>query len=95
MELSKKDVEHVARLARLALTEQEKEHLIQQLGQILSYVEKLKELETSNVSPTAHPFFTHSVWRDDKCAPWENPEAILKNAPESEESFFRVKKIIE
>ena len=97
MALTKKDVEHVARLARLALTEEEKENFTAQLGNILGYVEKLKELDASQVSPTAHPFgrAAGTPLREDKSAPWPNPEFILANAPEREENFFKVKKVIE
>lgn len=95
MALTKKEVEVVARLARLALSEEEKEHFAQQLAQILNYVEKLKELNTENVPPTAHPFFTHTVWREDCAKLSKETEAILKNAPEREGNFFKVKKVIE
>lgn len=95
MAITKKEVEHVARLARLELKEEEKENFTLQLGKILEYVEKLRELDTANVPPTAHPFFSHTVWREDHAVPWINNKAILENAPESEESFFKVNKVIE
>lgn len=95
MALTKKDVEYVARLARLFLTDQEKENFAPQLETILEHVEKLKELDTSNVLPTAHPFFSQTVWREDQPIPWGNNKMILNNAPEREESFFKVKKVIE
>ena len=95
MAITKKDVEHVARLARLALTEEEKEKFTVQLSKILEYVEKLKELDTSNVQPTAHPFFSKTVWREDKSLPFTDVESILKNAPDREDNFFKVKKVIE
>lgn len=95
MGMMKKEVEYVARLARLAFTEQEKELYTSQLESILGYIEKLKELDTSNVPPTAHPFFSKTVWREDRAALSKNTEAVLKNAPESEESFFKVRKVIE
>lgn len=95
MAITKKDVEYVARLARLSLTEEEKEHFTSQLDQILNYIEKLKKLDTSDVPPTAHPFFNKTVWREDQVLPQKNNEMILKNAPELEEPFFKVPKVIE
>ena len=57
-------------------------------------IEKLNELNTDNVPPS-HPFFTRTVWRNDKMIPPTHQEPILKNAPESEENFFKVRKVIE
>ena len=95
MAITRKEVEHVARLARLALTEQEKENFTEQLGKILGYIEKLNELDTSKIPPTAHPFFSKTVWREDKTYVWSSTQGILENAPEKEESFFKVPKVIE
>ena len=100
MALTKKDVEHVARLARLALSEEEKERYTQQLGQILTYIEKMSALDTTNVAPTSHVLPLSNVWREDKVEPsvtetLGSPEEILANAPESEGPLFKVKKIIE
>ena len=95
MAITKQDVEHVARLARLALTEEEKENFTEQLGKILHHIEKLNKLDTSSAAPTAHPFFSKTVWREDKTARWSEAAPILENAPEKEESFFKVKKVIE
>ncbi len=95
MAITKKDVEHVARLARLALTEQEKDNFTEQLGKILGHIEKLSRLDTSKVLPTAHPFFSKTVWREDKTYRWSQAQAILENAPEKEEGFFKVRKVME
>jgi aspartyl-tRNA(Asn)/glutamyl-tRNA(Gln) amidotransferase subunit C len=100
MALSKKDVEHVARLARLALSEEEKERYTQQLGQILTYIEKMSALDTTNVTPTSHVLPLSNVWREDKVEPSTSatlgsPEEIVANAPEHEGQLFKVKKIIE
>ena len=100
MALSKKDVEHVARLARLALSEEEKERYTQQLGQILTYIEKMSALDTKNVAPTTHVLPLSNVWREDKVEPSTAqtlgaPEEILANAPEHEGPLFKVKKVIE
>src|SRR5262245_17267756 len=100
MALSKKDVEHVARLARLALTEEEKERYTLQLGQILTYIEKMGKLDTTNVAPTSHVLPLSNVWREDRMEPSDSetlgsPEEILANAPEREGPLFKVKKVIE
>jgi aspartyl-tRNA(Asn)/glutamyl-tRNA(Gln) amidotransferase subunit C len=100
MAITRKEVEHVARLARLALTEEEKERYTAQLGQILTYVEKLSALNTDQVTPTTHVLPLSNVWRQDKTEPSTaqtlgSPEDILANAPEREGSLFKVKKVIE
>ena len=95
MAITRKDVEHVARLSRLSLSEEEKAHFTEQLGKILGYMEKLNELDTSKVLPTAHPFFSKTVWREDRTYRWSQAEPLMENAPEKEESFFKVKKVID
>jgi aspartyl-tRNA(Asn)/glutamyl-tRNA(Gln) amidotransferase subunit C len=100
MAITKKDVEHVARLARLSLTEEEKERYTTQLGQILGYVEKLGTLNTDNVAPMTHAIPMTNVWRQDKAEPSTeltlgSPEDLLANAPEREGPLFKVKKVIE
>jgi len=95
MAITKKDVEHVARLARLALTEQEKERFTAQLGSILGYIEQLNKLETKDIPPTSHVLPVANVWREDVCEqPFGSSDAILKNAPEREGPFFKVKKVL-
>lgn len=94
MTITKKDVEYVARLARLELTIEEKELFTEQLGKILGYVERLKEVDTSKVEPMAHVLGLKNVWREDKALKFEAKEDILKNAPEREDDFFKVKKVI-
>jgi len=97
MPLSKKDVEHVARLARLALSDDEQDRFTSQLDAILGYVENLKEWDTQGVPPTAHPWPAVNVWREDKTERLQGVEReeLLKNAPDREGPFFKVKKIIE
>jgi len=100
MAITRKEVEHVARLARLALTEEEKERYTAQLGQILTYVEKLSALKTDHVTPTTHVLPLSNVWREDKVEPSTaqtlgSPDEILANAPEREGPLFKVKKVIE
>lgn len=95
MALTKSEVEHVAKLARLALTDQEKEHFTGQLDNILGYIEKLKELDTKNVSIASHPYSSKTVWREDQSCRSDLKELILSNSPEREEDFFKVKKVME
>lgn len=95
MSLTKAEVEHVARLARLDLTEAEKEEYTLQLNEILSFVEKLNQLDTTGVEPTAHAIPIHNVFRSDKTEPSLDPEKVLANAPDRVEDFFKVPKSLE
>ncbi len=88
-----KDVEHVAKLARLELTEAEKEKFTKQLGDVLKYVEQMNEIDTTNVKPMAHAFDIVNVMREDKVVSEETKEELMMNAPEEENGFFRVPKI--
>jgi aspartyl-tRNA(Asn)/glutamyl-tRNA(Gln) amidotransferase subunit C len=89
------DVEHVARLARLALTQQELERLRQQLALILEHAEKVGEVAADNVPPTAHPIPRSNVFRADEPRPSLTQDEALSTAPEIEDDRFRVPKIIE
>jgi len=91
----KLDVEHIAHLARLALTDSEREKFAAQLAGILSYVEKLKELETSGIEPTSHVVTIGNVVREDKVSPSLAKDDALMNAPDRAGDFYRVPKIIE
>lgn len=94
--ISMNDVSHVARLARLRLTEEEKKTYKKDLDDILGYVEALKELDTSKVSPMSHVFKSRNVWRDDRAGRHpDDSEGILNNAPQREENGFKVPKILE
>lgn len=97
MSISRKDVEHVARLARLALSEEEKDRYASQLSSILGYIEKLRTLRTEGVPPTANPWDLHNVWRDDVAERLQGipGETLVRAAPDSDGPFFRVKKVIE
>ena len=97
MAITRKDVEYVARLARLELTEDEKERYAGQLENILKYVDTLNEADTSGVQPTNHALQLSNVWREDVCvqSSVELREQLLNNAPERDGDFFKVKKIIE
>jgi aspartyl-tRNA(Asn)/glutamyl-tRNA(Gln) amidotransferase subunit C len=89
------EVEHVARLARLALGADEKEQMRRQLDAILGYVEQLRRVDTTGVEPTAHVLPLVNVMRDDEVRPSYPPDAMLQNAPDSHEGQFRVPRILE
>jgi aspartyl-tRNA(Asn)/glutamyl-tRNA(Gln) amidotransferase subunit C len=94
MSVSRKEVEHIAELARLKFNEDELENFTKQLNEILTYVEKLNELDTENVEPLSHPVENNNVFRDDIVKPSIPKNEALKNAPEKDENFFRVPKVI-
>ena len=93
--IERKDVEHVARLARLALTDDELERMREQLNGILAYIEKLNELDTEGVEPTSHAVPMLNVMRDDEPGPCLPRDEALANAPDRAGDFFRVPRIIE
>ena len=94
MSVTIKDVEHVAKLARLEFTEEEKKMFTRQLNQILEYMEKLNELDTTNVEPLSHVIDLSNVFREDRVRPSCPVEEVLKNAPAKTEKFFKVPKVI-
>jgi len=95
MKISLKEVSHIAHLARLELTEEELEKFSIQLSKILSYMDKLNELDTSNIEPTSHVIPIKNVFRDDVVLPSLSSEEALRNSPERTGNFFRVPRIIE
>ena len=94
MSVTRKEVEHIAELARLELTNIELEEYTVQLNKILEYVEKLNELNTENVQPLSHPIEGANVFREDIMKPSVDREEALKNAPAKNEEFFKVPKVI-
>ncbi len=95
MKITKQEVEHVAKLARLELSEQEKEKLTDQLSNILTYVETLNSLDTKGVEPTSHILDIKNVMRDDVAMPSLSQEQALANAPDKAAGHYKVPKIIE
>ncbi|NGZ95873.1 MAG: Asp-tRNA(Asn)/Glu-tRNA(Gln) amidotransferase GatCAB subunit C [Nitrospira sp. WS110] len=95
MEITKQEVERVAKLARLALNEAETEAFGQQLNQIVAYVQKLKTFSTEGVEPTATVLGQTNVFRPDETQTSLSPDQALANAPDAEEHCFRVPKIIQ
>lgn len=95
MKITKAEVEHVALLARLELTGQEAETFTDQMDAILAYVDKLNELDTDGIIPTAYAVPMENAFRADEITPSIGIENALGNAPKRAESFFRVPKVIE
>lgn len=95
MALTRSQVEHVARLARLGLTESEKESLTHQLSRILEHVESLNRLDTRDVPPTYHAVALQNVLREDKPHHSLDRSKVLSQAPDSEAGCFKVPKITE
>lgn len=88
-----KDVEHVAKLARLELTDSEKEMFTEQLGDVLTHVEKMNEVDTTDVIPMNHPIDFVNVMREDNKIYENTREELMSNAPDIEGEFFKVPKI--
>jgi aspartyl-tRNA(Asn)/glutamyl-tRNA(Gln) amidotransferase subunit C len=89
------NIDHVANLARLALTPEEKAKFSEQLNDVLTHIEKLKEVDVSNVEPTAHASPVFNVWADDVAQPGLPVELALKNAPAQRSNMIVVPKVVE
>ena len=89
------DVEHVARLARLELSPEEKERMRDQLDAILGYVDQLQRIDTTDVPPTSHVLPLANVFREDEVRPSCPAEAMLANAPDPDGDRFGVPRILE
>jgi aspartyl-tRNA(Asn)/glutamyl-tRNA(Gln) amidotransferase subunit C len=94
MSISREEVLHVAHLARLEFSDEEVERFTTQLADILNYVAKLNELDTSEVEPTYHAIPLSNVFRKDEVKPSFPLDEVLANAPERENGFFAVPKVI-
>lgn len=94
MKISKKDVEHVAHLARLTLSDDELDTMTGQLDNILSYVEKLNELDTDSVKPTSHVFSISNAFREDAVKESLTQEQAVENGPQQNGEMFQVPRII-
>jgi aspartyl-tRNA(Asn)/glutamyl-tRNA(Gln) amidotransferase subunit C len=95
MSISKEEIQHVARLARLALTEDEQRSMQEELGAILDHIGKLSELDTSDVEPTYHAVAVSNVLREDEVRPSYPLGEVLKNAPGRQDPYFLVPRILE
>ena len=95
MSLTPEEVKHIARLARVGLSEDEVARFQVQLSEILEYFERLREVDTEKLPPTAHTLAMHNVMRDDEPQPSFDKEEVLANAPQREDDLFRVRAILE
>jgi aspartyl-tRNA(Asn)/glutamyl-tRNA(Gln) amidotransferase subunit C len=95
MKITHAEVEHVSRLARLALSEDEIAAMTGEMDAILDYVEQLNALDTAGIVPTAHAVPMENAFRDDEVKPGFTPEQALSNAPDSMDSAFRVRRVVE
>lgn len=89
------DIKYIARLARIELSPEEEKKLASQVGNILGYIEKLNELDVSNVEPTAHAVPLINVTRPDQIGPSLSHQDALRNAPAKANGLFIVPKIVE
>ncbi|MEQ8152254.1 MAG: Asp-tRNA(Asn)/Glu-tRNA(Gln) amidotransferase subunit GatC [Smithellaceae bacterium] len=95
MMITKQEVEYVAHLARLEIDDEQKDKLTSQLNDILLYIDKLNELDTSGVEPMSHAIAVTNAFREDKVADSLGTEQSLMNAPDARGEFFRVPKVID
>ncbi|HEY0946943.1 MAG TPA: Asp-tRNA(Asn)/Glu-tRNA(Gln) amidotransferase subunit GatC [Opitutaceae bacterium] len=89
------NIDHVANLARIALTPEEKSKFAAQLGEVLHHIEQLRKVDVSHVEPTAHAFPVYNVWSDDVAQPGLPVELALKNAPAQRDHMISVPKVVE
>jgi aspartyl-tRNA(Asn)/glutamyl-tRNA(Gln) amidotransferase subunit C len=89
------NLDHVAKLARLELTPEEKAKFSAQLGDVLTYIEQLKKVDVSHVEPTAHAFPVYNVWAEDIAQPGLPVDVALKNAPAQRNHMIVVPRVLE
>jgi len=89
------EIDHVSLLARLKLSDSEKNLFSRQLDSIITYIDKLNELDTTNVTPTAHLLPIKNVFREDERTPSLPRDIALQNAPDQDDGFYKVPKIID
>lgn len=94
-QITDETIEYVGILAKLELSEEEKEQAKKDMGSMLDYIDKLNELDTSDVEPMSHVFPVNNVFRDDEAANADDSENILGNAPEMKDNCFKVPKTVE
>ena len=93
--INREEVRYIAHLARLELSKEEEEKFSRQLGEILSYVDKLKEVDTRSVRPTSHVFTLKNIFREDERKDSLPVEEVLRNAPQQRRTQFQVPRVIE
>jgi aspartyl-tRNA(Asn)/glutamyl-tRNA(Gln) amidotransferase subunit C len=92
--ISPETIHHIAKLSRLSFSENEIKQYSEQLSAILDYVDQLSELDTTDVSPTSHALYMANVFREDGVKQSLSSEQIFMNAPDSEETYFKVPQIM-
>lgn len=90
--ISKKEVQHIAKLARLGITEKEEEKFRKELSSILDYIEKLKKVDVSKTKPTSHPLFITNITRKDEVD--SKKEELLSSVPTTEKGYIKVRPIL-
>ncbi len=95
MKIDKRDIEYIANLSRIELSESEKEMFVHQLGDILTYIEKLNELNTEDTKPMINTMNAYNIFREDKLVPSISHEEATSSAPVSMGAFFKVPKVID
>ena len=95
MKITKEQVEHVANLARLNLTDDEKEQMIKDMEAIITFADQINGLDIGEIEPTAHVIPINNVFRDDVIEPSMDREELLSNAPHHQNGCFSVPKIVE
>ncbi|MBW7888836.1 MAG: Asp-tRNA(Asn)/Glu-tRNA(Gln) amidotransferase subunit GatC [Bacteroidetes bacterium] len=94
MAITKNDVEHIAKLAKLEFSDEEKEKFTHQFNDILKYIEQLNTVDTSNVEPLTQVIELHNAFRADEVKPSTPTSEALKNAPDKTDEYFKVPKVI-
>lgn len=95
MKITDKDLDYVARLARIHIDDEKKERLTHDMEAVIKFADKLAELDTENVEPVAHALPVNNVFRKDEIVPSYDREKLLKNAPEKDAGCYSVPKIVE
>lgn len=95
MKLSREQVLHIAELAKLELTDRETELFAEQLSEILNYAELLNQLDTDAIPPTAQVLDRQNIFRSDSVKPSLSPDRVLANAPDQQDNYFRVERVLE
>ncbi len=95
MKITQENVEYVAKLARLHISEEQKEKLTEDMAAIITFADKLSEIDTGDIRPAAHAIPVSNVFREDEIKQSIDRELLLKNAPQKEAGCFSVPKIVE
>lgn len=95
MKLDRETVEHIAMLARLGLSDEEKDRLAEQLSSVLDHINVLQEVDTADIPPTAQVIELQNILRDDEVEDSMPVEDVLRNAPRSEENFIKVNAVLD